>query len=92
MKYANLGKSGLKVSRICLGMMTYGSPTWRQWIMSEADGRPIVQRAIELGINFFDTADMYSVGVSEEILGRIIRETGKTGFMGYCHKSFLSDV
>jgi 1-deoxyxylulose-5-phosphate synthase len=77
MKYANLGKSGLRVSRICLGMMTYGSPTWRQWIMSEADGRPIVQRAIELGINFFDTADMYSVGVSEEILGRIIRETGK---------------
>ena len=58
-------------------MMTYGSPTWRPWIMTEADGRPIVQRAIELGINFFDTADMYSVGVSEEILGRIIRETGK---------------
>jgi aryl-alcohol dehydrogenase (NADP+) len=77
MKYANLGTSGLKVSRICLGMMTYGSPTWRSWIMTEEQGRPIIQRAVELGINFFDTADMYSVGVSEEILGRFIRETGK---------------
>jgi aryl-alcohol dehydrogenase (NADP+) len=77
MKYNELGKSGLKVSRLCLGMMTYGSPKWRDWILPEEQGRPIVQRAIELGINFFDTADMYSVGVSEEILGRIIRETGK---------------
>jgi aryl-alcohol dehydrogenase (NADP+) len=77
MKYTNLGKSGLNVSRLCLGMMTYGSPTWRPWIMSEEQGRPIVQRAMELGINFYDTADMYSVGVSEEILGRIIRDTGK---------------
>ncbi|HSE41139.1 MAG TPA: aldo/keto reductase [Acidobacteriota bacterium] len=77
MKYNNLGKSGLKVSRLCLGMMTYGSPTWRQWILPEEQGRPIVHRAMELGINFFDTADMYSVGVSEEILGRIIRESGK---------------
>jgi 1-deoxyxylulose-5-phosphate synthase len=76
MKFATLGKSGLKVSRICLGMMTYGSPSWRSWVMSEEQGRPIINRAKELGINFYDTADMYSVGVSEEILGRAIRDWG----------------
>src|SRR5262245_40036918 len=76
MKFTNLGKSGLKVSRICLGMMTYGSSTWRSWVLNEEQGRPIINRAMELGINFYDTADMYSVGVSEEILGRVIRERG----------------
>lgn len=76
MKFANLGKSGLKVSRICLGMMTYGTPSWRSWVLSEEQGRPIIHRAMELGINFYDTADMYSVGGSEEILGRVIRERG----------------
>lgn len=74
MEYVNLGKSGLKVSRICLGTMTYGSPQWRPWVIDEAKGRPIIQRAVELGINFFDTADMYSNGLSEEILGRALRE------------------
>ena len=77
MKFTTLGKSGLKVSRICLGMMTYGSPSWRSWVMSEEQGRPIINRAKELGINFYDTADMYSVGVSEEILGRAIRDWGE---------------
>lgn len=76
MKFTTLGKSGLKVSRICLGMMTYGSPSWRSWVMSEEQGRPIINRAKELGINFYDTADMYSVGVSEEILGHAIRDWG----------------
>ncbi len=76
MKFANLGKSGLKVSRICLGMMTYGSPSWRSWVLNEEQGRPIIHRAMELGINFYDTADMYSVGVSEEILGRVVGERG----------------
>lgn len=57
-------------------MMTYGSPSWRSWIMSEEQGRPIINRAKEVGINFYDTADMYSVGVSEEILGRVIRDWG----------------
>ena len=74
MQYVNLGSSGLKVSRICLGMMTYGTPKWRPWILPEEQGRPFVQRALELGINFFDTADMYSDGVSEEVLGRAIRD------------------
>ena len=72
MQYVNLGRSGLKVSRICLGAMTYGSPEWRPWILDEEQGRPIIQRALELGINFFDTADMYSQGLSEQILGRAL--------------------
>jgi 1-deoxyxylulose-5-phosphate synthase len=74
MDYINLGKTGLKVSRICLGMMSYGSPQWRDWVLDEAASRPIVQRAVELGINFFDTADMYSLGVSEEITGKLLKE------------------
>ncbi len=74
MKYGALGTTGLKVSKICLGMMTYGSPSWRPWVLDEAAGRPVVRRAVELGVNFFDTADMYSNGVSEEITGRLLRE------------------
>jgi aryl-alcohol dehydrogenase (NADP+) len=74
MQYVNLGGTGLKVSRICLGAMTYGDPAWRPWILSEAAGRPILQRAIDQGITFFDTADMYSVGASEEVLGRAVRD------------------
>lgn len=74
MEYLRLGKSGLKVSRICLGTMTYGSTKWRDWVLDEAQSRPFIQRAIELGINFFDTADAYSLGVSEEILGRALKD------------------
>ncbi len=74
MQYANLGRTGLKVSRICLGMMTYGTPKWRSWVLDEEASRPFVKRALELGINFFDTADMYSDGVSEEVLGRAIKD------------------
>jgi aryl-alcohol dehydrogenase (NADP+) len=74
MQYVNLGSTGLKVSRICLGTMTYGDPAWRSWVLPEAEGRPFIKRALELGINFFDTADMYSRGVSEEIVGRAVRD------------------
>ena len=74
MVYTNLGPTGLKVSRICLGTMTYGSKKWREWVLEEAESRPFFVRALEHGINFFDTADIYSVGVSEEILGRAIKE------------------
>jgi aryl-alcohol dehydrogenase (NADP+) len=74
MDYVRLGKSGLKVSRICLGMMSYGTPEWRDWVLDEEQSRPFVKRALELGINFFDTADMYSLGVSEEVTGRLLRE------------------
>lgn len=74
MEYVNLGRSGLKVSRICLGTMTYGTPQWREWVLDEAASRPFIQRALELGINFFDTANMYSLGVSEEVVGRALRD------------------
>jgi aryl-alcohol dehydrogenase (NADP+) len=74
MQYVTLGRTGLKVSRLCLGAMTYGNPDWRPWILSEDAGRPIIRRALEHGINFFDTADMYSLGVSEEVLGRALRD------------------
>lgn len=74
MQYVNLGRSGLKVSRLCLGMMTYGTSEWREWVLNEEESRPFVQRALEMGINFFDTADVYSLGVSEEVTGRAIRD------------------
>ena len=74
MEYVNLGSTGLKVSRICLGTMTYGSKKWREWVLEEEASRPFIQHALERGINFFDTADMYSVGVSEEILGRALKD------------------
>jgi 1-deoxyxylulose-5-phosphate synthase len=73
MEYVRLGGTGLKVSRICLGMMTYGDPAWREWVLGEDAAAPIVRRAVERGITFFDTADMYSTGVSEEITGRLLR-------------------
>ena len=74
MDYIRLGNSGLKVSRLCLGAMTYGTPEWRPWVLDEAASRPFIARALELGINFFDTADMYSRGVSEQVLGRALKE------------------
>ena len=76
MDYVNLGKAGLKVSRICLGTMTYGRKQWRQWVLEEEESRPFIQKALDLGINFFDTADMYSLGASEEILGRALKDFG----------------
>lgn len=77
MEYVNLGRSGLKVSRICLGMMTYGTPEWRDWVLTEEESRPFIKRALELGINFFDTADMYSLGVSEEVTGRALNDMAR---------------
>ena len=76
MQYTNLGNTGLTVSRICLGCMSYGDPSWRSWVLDADAARPFFKMAIELGINFFDTADMYSLGVSEEITGRWLREFG----------------
>jgi len=74
MQYANLGRSGLRVSRICLGMMTYGTSKWRDWVLDEEESRPFIQRALEAGINFFDTANVYSAGVSERVTGRALRD------------------
>ncbi|WP_257446463.1 aldo/keto reductase [Archangium lipolyticum] len=74
MKYVNLGHTGLKVSRICLGCMSYGTSKWRPWVLDEEASQPFFRRAVEAGINFFDTADMYSLGVSEEVTGRALRK------------------
>ncbi len=74
MELVRLGHTGLKVSRICLGTMTYGDPKWRDWVLDEAASRPFIQRALEAGINFFDTADIYSTGASEEVVGRALKD------------------
>src|SRR5258705_6693938 len=73
MEYVRLGTTGLKVSRVCLGMMSYGGPKWRDWVLGEEAAEPFVHRAAEAGITFFDTADVYSAGVSEEVTGRLLR-------------------
>ena len=82
MKYARLGNTGLQVSRICLGCMSYGDPDARiegeaikwEWALREDEARPFFKKAIELGINFFDTANVYSFGASEEITGRALKD------------------
>jgi 1-deoxyxylulose-5-phosphate synthase len=74
MQYVRFGSTGIKVSRLCLGCMTYGSKKWREWVLEEAESKPFFKAAFEAGINFFDTADVYSQGVSEEITGRAIKE------------------
>ncbi|WP_437534636.1 aldo/keto reductase [Sorangium sp. So ce726] len=76
MEYTHLGSTGLKVSRICLGAMTFGSPKWRDWVLDEPASRPLIKRALDLGINFFDTADVYSLGESESVLGRALKDLG----------------
>ena len=68
------GKTGMKVSKLCLGCMTYGSTQWREWVLEEEASRPFIKQALERGINFFDTADVYSQGVSEEIVGRALKD------------------
>ena len=73
MQYVRLGSSGLQVSRLALGCMSYGNPAWRPWVLDEAAAQPFFRRAIEAGITFFDTADMYSLGVSEEVTGRALK-------------------
>ncbi len=78
MEYIRLGNTGMKVSRICLGTMTYGKPTDRwPWALNETESRPYLKKALELGINFFDTADMYSYGTSEEVVGSALKDFAK---------------
>ena len=88
MQYVRLGNTGLKVSRICLGAMTYGDPNWRAWVLPEAQSRPFIKRALDLGINFFDTADMYSLGKSEEVLGRALKDFGSRDSLVIATKVF----
>jgi aryl-alcohol dehydrogenase-like predicted oxidoreductase len=73
MEYVQLGKCGLRVSRLALGCMSYGDPGWRPWVLDEAAAQPFFRRAIDAGINFFDTSNMYSLGVSEEVTGRALK-------------------
>ena len=79
MEYARLGQTGLKVSRICLGCMGFGDANrWHhKWVLNEENTRPIIQKALELGINFFDTANVYSIGTSEEYVGRALKDFAK---------------
>ncbi|MHA6732347.1 aldo/keto reductase [Devosia sp. A369] len=72
MEYSNLGRTGLKISRLALGCMTFGSSKWAPWVLDEEASRPIIKKAVDLGINFFDLADMYSAGASEEVVGRVL--------------------
>jgi len=92
LEYINLGKSGLKVSRICLGCMSYstGESGTHAWALNEEQSRPFFKRALELGINFFDTANMYSFGASEEVLGRAMREFAKRDEVVIATKVFFS--
>ncbi len=89
MEYTRLGHSGLEVSRLCLGCMSFGDPGWQPWILDEGASQPFFRRAIELGINFFDTADYYSLGVSEEITGRALRRFGRTDELVVASKVFF---
>lgn len=78
MEYVRFGNTGLKVSRLCLGTMTYGKPNDRwQWALNEEESRPFIKKALEEGINFFDTADVYSYGSSEEVVGNALKDFAK---------------
>ncbi|HTD13731.1 MAG TPA: aldo/keto reductase, partial [Chthoniobacterales bacterium] len=76
MDFVSLGNTGLKVSRICLGCMSYGTSKWRDWVLNEDASFPFFGQALDAGINFFDTADIYSNGVSEEVTGRALKKFG----------------
>jgi 1-deoxyxylulose-5-phosphate synthase len=86
--YVRLGRTGLKVSRLCLGAMTYGTSKWRAWVLDEAESRPFIKRALDSGINFFDTADMYSLGESERVLGRALKEFARRDHVVIATKAF----
>ncbi|MEZ3116886.1 aldo/keto reductase [Halobaculum sp. MBLA0147] len=81
MEYTTLGDTGMTVSKVCLGCMSFGDPSWRDWVLDEEAGRELVERAIELGVNFFDTANMYSRGASERVLGDVLAEYDRDEFV-----------
>ena len=88
MDYVALGRSGLRASRICLGAFGFGDPSWQAWVLDEERAKPIIRRALESGINFFDTADMYSNGRSEAVLGKVLREHARREEVVVCTKAF----
>lgn len=91
MKYVNLGRSGLKVSRLCLGCMSYGEPERlpQPWSLDEKASRPLIRQALEAGINFFDTANIYSGGSSEEITGKALREMARRDEIVFHHAQYI---
>ncbi len=91
MEYTNLGTSGLRVSRICLGMMSYGDPDWREWVLGPDEAEPFVTRALDAGINFFDTANTYSFGASEEVTGSLLNAHARRDEIVVATKVFNAD-
>ena len=91
MEYSNLGTSGLHVSRICLGMMSYGDPAWREWVLGPDDAEPFVTAALDAGINFFDTANVYSLGASEEVTGSLLNKHARRDEVVVATKVFGPD-
>ncbi|MEQ1832116.1 MAG: aldo/keto reductase [Candidatus Eisenbacteria bacterium] len=89
MRFTTLGRTGLTVSRLALGCMSYGDPSWRPWVLDQTAAQPFFRRAIEAGINFFDTADMYSLGRSEEVTGHWLREFGRRDELVIATKVFF---
>src|SRR5918912_939320 len=91
MEYTKLGNTGLDVSRICLGCMGFGdAERWtHKWVLDEENSRPIIKHALDLGINFFDTANVYSIGVSEEYVGRALKEFAKRDEIVLATKVFM---
>src|SRR5262245_53430704 len=89
--YVRLGRAGLKISNLCLGTMSFGTTDWQRWTIDERRSRNIVRTALDTGINFFDTADVYSNGASEEILGRALRELQRPRRRRGCHQSKRTD-
>jgi 1-deoxyxylulose-5-phosphate synthase len=89
MKFVQLGRSGLSVSRLALGCMSYGNPAWRPWVLDDAAARPFFRKAVDAGINFFDTADMYSLGASEEVVGRALGDFAKRDQVVIATKAFF---
>jgi aryl-alcohol dehydrogenase-like predicted oxidoreductase len=79
MEYTTLGSTGVEVSRLCLGCMSFGTSEWRDWVLDEDESREVIERAIDLGINFFDTANMYSMGESERVLGTVLDDYDRDG-------------
>ncbi len=90
MDYVGLGRTGVQVSRLCLGTMTFGTPSWRPWVLDEAASAPILKAAVDRGINFFDMADFYSLGAGEEVVGRTLLAHARRGDLVLASKVYYA--
>ncbi|KAI2486926.1 aldo-keto reductase [Pyrenophora tritici-repentis] len=95
MEYVNLGRSGLKVSKVILGAMSYGSSKWQPWVLEEAESLPLLEHAYKCGINTWDTADIYSHGLSEKIVGKALKQynipRNKVVILSKCYFGVVED-